>query len=88
MKLDEIKQEALTFRSQNMEELTDKMKELKGKGVPFTGLVFFMQHHQQISLSEARKQTTDLEIWTEKEKNDIREAYELMMSDSKEENED
>lgn len=55
MKLDDIKQEALLFKARNISELSDKIKELKDKEAPFLGLVYFMQHNQQLSLSEARK---------------------------------
>lgn len=85
MKLDNIKQEALLFKARNISELSDKIKELKDKEVPFLGLVYFMQHNQQLSLSEARKKTLELDIWTENEKTEIQGYHDLMMSEFQEE---
>jgi len=85
MKLDNIKQEALLFKARNTSELSDKIKELKDKEVPFLGLVYFMQHNQQLTLSEAIKKTLELNIWTENEKAKIQGYHDLMMSEFQEE---
>ncbi|MDR6919174.1 MULTISPECIES: hypothetical protein [Chryseobacterium] len=85
MKLDDIKQEALLFKARNISELSDKIKELKDKEVSFLGLVYFIQHNQQLSLSEARKKTLELDLWTENEKAEIEGYHDLMMREFQEE---
>lgn len=87
MTINEIKEAALTFTAQNKQELSQKIKTLKENGIPFSGCVVFLQYNQQISLSEARKQTLELDIWTREEKDSIHESYLIMMSDFQNENE-
>lgn len=68
MTINEIKKAALAFTAQNKQELSQKIKTLKEDGIPFLGCVAFLQYNQQISLSEARKQTLELDIWTRERK--------------------
>ncbi|WP_410696388.1 hypothetical protein [Chryseobacterium sp. SIMBA_028] len=45
------------------------------------GCVAFLQHSQQVSLYDARKQMLELDIWTQEEKDAISESHLIMMSD-------
>ena len=85
MKLDEIKQEAIAAKFHSIEALSDKIGELKNKGVPFLGCVAFVQANQNLTLSEARTMTLSLDCWTEKEMEAISLRYRLMMSEYEEE---
>lgn len=84
MKLDEIKQAAIATEFHSIEALSNKILELKNKGVPFLGCVAFVQANQQLTLSEARTMTLSLDCWTEKEKEGINLRYRLIMSEFEE----
>lgn len=81
MTINEIKQAALVFTSQNKQELSDKIKKLKDQGIPFLGCVVFTQYSQQISLLEAKNLTLELDAWTDEEKAEIKGYISLMMSE-------
>ncbi len=81
MELDEIKREALGFKAYNVKELSNKVLELKNKGVSFLGCVAFVQTNQKLTLSEARTMTLNLESWTDNDKKEIDIYHRLMMSD-------
>lgn len=85
MNINEIKEAALAFTAQNRQDLSDKIKELKDQGIPFSGCVVFTQYSQRISLLEARDLTLELDAWTEKEKTEIKGYINLMMSEFEEE---
>ncbi|NDV57189.1 hypothetical protein [Bacteroides sp. 519] len=84
MNIEEIKKEALEFKAQNITELSDKVFELKNKGVSFLGCVAFVQTNQQLSLAEARKMTLGLECWSSEDKARIDCSYRLMLSEFEE----
>lgn len=84
MKLDEIRQAAVAIEFLSIAALSDKIMELKDKGVPFLGCVAFVQANQQLTLSEARTMTLSLDCWTEKEKEAIHLQHRLMMSEYEE----
>ncbi len=81
MNINQIRETALAFKPQNKHELSRKIKELKDNGIPFWGCVAFLQHNQKVFLSEARKQTLELDVWGQKEKDSINESDLVMMSD-------
>lgn len=81
MNLEEIKKEALEFKTQNIRELSNKVLELKNKNVSFLGCVAFVQTNQKLSLAEARRLTFNLECWNSDEKTRINSAYKLMFSE-------
>ncbi len=85
MTLEEIKKEATQCKCDDIPSLSSKIKELKNKGVAFLGCVAFVQVNQQITLKEARELTVKLDAYTEDEKKRIDEAYQLMLSEFKEE---
>ncbi|SIT24983.1 hypothetical protein SAMN05421786_11425 [Chryseobacterium ureilyticum] len=85
MNINEIKQAALVFTSQNKQELSDKIKKLKDQGIPFPECVVFTQYNQQISLLEAKNLTLELAAWTDEEKAEIKGYISLMMSEFEEE---
>ena len=81
MELDEIKREALEFRAHSVQELSNKVLELKNKGVSFLGCVAFVQTNQKLTLSEARTMTINLENWIDNDKKKIDFYHRLMMSE-------
>ncbi len=85
MELEEIKREALEFKACDVKELSDKVLELKNKGVSFLGCVAFVQTNQKLTLSEARTMTLDLESWTDNDKKEIDFYNRLMISEFNEE---
>lgn len=85
MNLDEIKKEAAQCKCDDIPSLSSKITELKNKGVSFLGCVAFVQVNQQITLKEARELTVKLDAYNEEEKKRIDEAYQLMLSEFKEE---
>ncbi|REC49519.1 hypothetical protein [Chryseobacterium pennipullorum] len=84
MNINEIKESALAFKAGNKHELSLKIKELKDLDIPFSGCVAFLQYNQKISLSEARKQALDLNIWTQEERDSIHGSYLMMLSEFQE----
>lgn len=81
MTINEIKIAAHIFKANNIQELSDKIRELKDNGLSFLGCIAFVQHNQGISLLEARKKTLELNAWTEDEKAEYIACYNLMMSE-------
>ncbi len=87
MSFEEIKDEARKLQPLNLQELNDKISELKNKAVPFLGCVAFVQINQNLSLADARKQTLALNAWTREEKDQIDYYHKLMMREFNDENE-
>jgi intein-encoded DNA endonuclease-like protein len=85
MELNEINREALEFGTQDIQELSNKILELKNKGVSFLGCVAFVQTSQKLTLSEAREMTLKLDCWTENDRNSTDFYHKLMMSEFDEE---
>ena len=85
MELYEIKKEALEFKANNVKELSNKILELKNKGVSFLGCVAFVQANQNLTLSQARTMTINLESWTDKDKKEIDFYHGLMISEFEDE---
>ncbi|WP_337085149.1 hypothetical protein [Elizabethkingia anophelis] len=85
MEIDEIKREALEFKAYNIKELSTKILELKNQGVSFLGCVAFVQTNQNLTLSEARTMTLNLESWTDNDKKEIDFYQRLMLSEFNEE---
>ncbi|EZH73426.1 hypothetical protein ATO12_15920 [Aquimarina atlantica] len=85
MKLEDIKKEAAQYKYNDISSLSSKIREFKNKGVSFLGCVAFVQVNQEISLNEARELTVKLDAYNEDEKKRIDAAYQLMLSEFKEE---
>ncbi|MBT1686839.1 hypothetical protein [Dawidia soli] len=79
MTLEEIKSEALNFVPKDVNALRNKVMELRTRGVSFLGCVAFVQANQNLSLSDARQQTLDLDVWTDDEQHKIDLYHNLMM---------
>ncbi|GAA0718324.1 hypothetical protein GCM10009430_16280 [Aquimarina litoralis] len=85
MNLEDIKKEAAAYRYKDVKSLSEKVTELKNKGVSFLGCVAFVQTNQNIPLDKARELTVSLDTYNEEEKERIEAAYQLMLSEFKEE---
>lgn len=79
MELDKLKHRAKELGILNSVELNSNVQELKNSGVSFLGCVAFVQINQNISLSDARTKTLELDCWTKKEKIDY--YHKLMLSE-------
>lgn len=87
MDIEEIKNKARLFKPSSVEELSDKVLELKNKGVSFLACVAFVQANKGLTLAEAREFTYNLPVWTPEEKSRINYAYKLMMSEFEDDDE-
>lgn len=85
MELQKIKQKALEFEKLDNFELNNNVLELKNLGVGFLGCIAFVQTNQNITLSEARTKTLELDCWTQKDKEEIDFYQKLMLSEFKDE---
>ena len=85
MNLEDIKKEAVQYRFKDVKSLSEKVAELKSKGVSFLGCVAFVQTNQNIPLDKARELTANLDAYNEEEKERIEAAYQLMLSEFEEE---
>ena len=81
MTINEIKKEAVAFKPKNLDDLSEKLLELKVRGIAFLGCVAFVQENQKISLEEARCLTLKLDIWMDEERNRINSFLNLMHSE-------
>lgn len=81
MELEDIKQKALELKNLDNTTLNNQVSELKNAGVSFLGCVAFVQANQDISLSEARTKTLELNCWTTKENEEIDYYHKLMLGE-------
>ncbi|MBW1294157.1 hypothetical protein [Aquimarina litoralis] len=85
MKIEDIKKEAAAYRYKDVKSLSEKVSELKNKGVSFLGCIAFVQTNQNIPLDKARELTMSLDAYNEEEKKRIDTAFQLMLSELQEE---
>lgn len=85
MNLEELKNEATSFKLHDFKSLSKKISELKGKGVSFLGCVAFVQIIKDISLKEARELTLTLDSYNDSERKVIDDMNKLMLSEFEEE---
>ena len=85
MDLEKIKQKALELEKLDDFELNNKVLELKNLGVDFLGCIAFVQTNQEITLSEARTKTLELDCRTQNDKEEIDFYHKLMLSEFKNE---
>lgn len=84
MEIEKIRKKAIEFGVLNNIELNKIVLELKKLGVSFLGCVAFVQTNQKLTLSEAVKNTLELDCWTGKEKEQFIFSIRLMMSEFEE----
>ena len=85
MNLEEIKKEAIGYKSADLKSLSNKILELKNQGIAFLGCVYFVQINQAISLKEARALTLKLDVYSNGEKKVIDDMNQQMLSEYEEE---
>ena len=81
MKLEEIKSEGAKSELKDLEQLSNKIVELKAKEVSFLGCVAFVQSNKKISLKNAQKLILSLDVYNKDEKKKINSMIKLMLSE-------
>ncbi len=86
MTLEDIKKDAAEFQSDGPNSLSDKIVELKERGVSFLGCIAFVQTHKALATpKEARDFLLKLDAYTVDEKKKIDVMHQIMLSEFEEE---